>query len=355
MESQKCLKLRQALKRAITRKDRFTLEAKAAVESKRGYRYINDLKIKLSADLLVEKKVIWPYERTLPLRELKRQYNQLVDVFIDVGLIQDLGSGEIGRIGFGNQKLPFPELGTIIKTLREQVPRLRPKMLQGFSQLLIFPDSYAEMVEQKLEQALRIFYNHDPVQNQIKYSKMIDQKQTIKRSTRIYPRQDLSKVTFVGSFGGSFDRLKVKKKLQLLTPGWRVVLAEETLALPKNDTEKTLNHRRQLEKGKTPDHYQSLLHNDQAYRLEEGLSFTDWLTWVMLEASKGIDVLADPNQVFILLKNRGERQDTIATVSWIKSIAGVRSEYGIDINQCPDNRANFRGGAKTVVPIYKYE
>jgi hypothetical protein len=262
------------------------------------------------------------FSEHLTYQDLQEQYETQEEVLTKNHLLAER-DGEKGIIGADNQFYRLPSLETVIQFLTERSEILRPKIEQGFTQLLLVP--FSKKIDELIDTYKAALLSHaaegklfatkedptDPNEDLVPLD--------LDRSNPVYvwdeysgsdvgeePKLVYLPSSFTAEHGGKTKQELIATSVETLCPGWSVLLVENLPNLPRAGLEldnpvspKTIAERVQLSAGlknansqiSSPSDYLALISKEPSYTHETGFTPEDWLIYALQYLEKNNQVV----------------------------------------------------------------
>ena len=286
----KCEKIKQEYENLKTLKQEFNLEMEKAVEiGELGKAKELKARLEQQRDALAEK--LWLFEN-LPQKELKKQYEEQISAYRQLGLLERLTNGKEGIKDEYGEEHALPSFAEISNMMRENKEFLRKKTEQGFIRLQLTPfalpidrlkERYGELIRQKHKEGNLKGENNDPLD--------LDQNQPVYmnenfKSLLYFPEWETKGNKAVAK-GGITKKEAIKQ-----TGGWRIILDEDLSIVPVKGQGKTIKDRKQIEGGMLASEQFQLIKKQK----EEGYTPEDWFAFAIIRLSKENKVIDDDRE-----------------------------------------------------------
>jgi len=244
-------------------------------------------------------------ERVNPLKiegieDLPKQYERQKELLLQSGLIETIGTNDLGIKAIDGKEYPFPNRQELGKLIRENKELFQQKAEQGFKRMLIVPrglplskliETYKQTLLAK-HQAGQLFQTTNGTPEPINlnmeepvwvWDKLID---ADINGTLVYEPKE---------YKPEPENHQGKTKQQILEEngGFEVLLIEDNLTLPREGTNETINGRKRLEAHQSPEQYLKTLKTESQYLGEQGLIPEAWLTLALQRLQETDTVLDD--------------------------------------------------------------
>jgi len=240
---------------------------------------------------------------------LPRSYREQAQTLNRTGLLEILPeTGEMGVLGIDGKEYPIPTPETIEAEIKKNQEKYETKINQGFTQILLVP--FASPLDRLIDTlGQRILSHHregkllatkiNPNEPDTKLEVDTNQPVWVWDTWR---NSDVSGqcAYYPQSFDPSHHQGRTKQEIlntqtqnQSPFPGWRVLLVEPNMNIPREGKGKTIGGRPQLEANKTPAEYLKLLQTHPQYAQEQGTTLEDWLTLFITHLEKTNEVIDD--------------------------------------------------------------
>ncbi len=273
-----CEQLRRDYDELKTLKQEFDLAYEQALETgdlarAKGLR----VEIERKRDALKEKLCFFEY-----FPDLKQQYEQQKQTLTEVSILETLSTGEMGIKGIDGKEYAFPSYQDITERMKEKKEILETKINQGFKKLLIVP--FAMPISVLIERYKQVLFETNKKQGGIKGTdgkkldlnekNPIDVWDDLTQCDNLHTPEDKQIEYSVQNYDGKTKEArggKYKKELLQEDPtnAWQLLLLEDMPDLPAKGKGQTINNRKQIEAGKSPEEYLKLMQTGQ-YQDEQG-------------------------------------------------------------------------------------
>ncbi len=236
--------------------------------------------------------------------ELIDQYNELTRALSDTGVLEDLPSGERGIIGLDGLEYPIPTISNILEQIDKQIEILGPKMEQGFRKLLLVPfgmklASLRNKYESAISKHARSGKLFAPSRNRRKGEPInLNPYHPVVASELFHDTDEAGTLLYYPDGNPTSLISNGHTKMELLKDfgiGWKILLVEDLLQLPKAGLGEIISGRLQLESGNSPVQYLKMLKTNPKYANEVGMTPEDWYTYALMYLEETDQIIDDPN------------------------------------------------------------
>jgi len=302
-------------------------------------------------------KTVSPLERELRLKE---QYEGQKKILEESGILQKLSTGELGITDEEGNEYSFPSYEEVRKRVRENKQVLQEKKKYGFTKLLITP--FAVPMKDLVDKAGQVIVR---ASDEGKLFAPRDE-QNGSAGTRELLQLNKEKPFFLPSFNpkglffyepqltydsisGEFQETftgKTKEKVVEEGHAWQLSFIQDSPNLRSvlNDYE----GRKRILTGHTPFDYLKLFQSDPDYANEIGLSYEDWIMYLISHLEETGEVIDDDESGVISI-NLGtvfrDSEDYVSVSSWYRDFKSAFSSIG------PINNKLGHFGVRTRVRI----
>lgn len=290
--------LRREYQDLVERKQEFDSEYQKAVETG-DLTKAKELQAELERKRNVLQEKLWPFEK-LPQKELKEQYESQKEILARAGVLEKLSSGDLGIKAIDNQEYVFPEYQEITKRIKENREMLKPKIEQGFSQLLIVPfglklDDLIEKYKQvilKHHQEGKLFATKENPQDPDELLEL-DQTQPVWVRDKYQNADTNGELVYFPQEFSQNHQGKTKQEILKEQGGYNVLLLEDLPNIPRRGQGKETKGRKQLEAGLTPNKYLETLQTDPNHQNETGMTPEEQITYAIKHLEQTNQVIDD--------------------------------------------------------------
>jgi hypothetical protein len=222
---------------------------------------------------------------------LESEYRQSLVALNRVGIVSILPESEkLGVIGVDGKEYPAPTWAEVQEVVESNLELIEQKQAQGFTKLQLTPLAVpisilidrAEKAILKHSQDGKIFQTKiDP--NSAEVVARVDTDEPVWAWDTVREAIKTDDIVYFPSQFGSDHKGKSKDQITkdqriCSVPGWSIGLIEDTNALPRQGSGKTVGGRKQLENNQPPHDYLKNLQTPPQYQGESGWTYEDFLT-----------------------------------------------------------------------------
>src|SRR3989344_6570550 len=220
-------------------------------------------------------------ESSLERLKIKEQWETQVRTLDKLGILEIFPeSKDLGIRGVDGKEYPVPNAEAIEARLAANQELVARKMEQGFTKMLIVPFGYPlDKLVDKYRKAILRHHKEGKLLATKESPSDPDEPLDLNEGEPVYTWSEYQDADRNGklvynpqSFGRSHGGKTKAEMLQDPKNAWAVVLLEDMPNIPRAGRGKTVEGRKQVEAGKSPEEYLELLRKEKAYKGEEGLT-----------------------------------------------------------------------------------
>lgn len=220
-------------------------------------------------------------ESSLERLRIKEQWEAQVRTLDKLGILEIFPeSKDLGIRGVDGKEYPVPTAEAIEARLAANQELVARKMEQGFTKMLIVPFGYPlDKLVDKYRKAILRHHKEGKLLATKEGPSDPDEPLELNEGEPVYAWSEYQDADRNGkliynpqSFKGSHGGKTKAEILQIPESAWQIVLLEDMPNIPRAGRGKTIEGRKQVEAGKSPEEYLELLRKEKAYKGEEGLT-----------------------------------------------------------------------------------
>lgn len=289
-----------------------------------------------------EEKIASEFENLT--NNLKEQYNTQKEIFERAGILEKLQDGILGIKAIDGKEYPFPKQEDLLKGVEEQSEIIKKKFKEGFTQLLIVP--FGMKLEDLIEKQKNILMNHYQKKKLLSVNGIplqLDEKDPFWYRERYHKADETGNIVYFPKEFSQLHKAQTKKEiLDVTKQGFKSCLIEDLPNIPLPGKGKTINGRKQLEVGETPNKYLKKIRNDQSYKNELGFTPEMQITYSLLRLEKTNQVIDDSSVSYHIGAFFPDR---------IVPLMGWNQNQGYTLGRCHYDVNMSNRGARTFVEI----
>ena len=258
-------------------------------------------KLKQEKDVLSEKNVFIRHLAETEAKPLREQYETQKDIYIKVGLLEKLSSGEWGIKAISGQQYVFPTYQEVVAKMNAKTEIMEQKMKQGFVRLQITP--FGMKLDDLIAKYKQVILKHHQEGKLFATKKQasdpdeplkLDENEPVWTWDK-YNNADVDETLVYDPKKFTTDNHQGKTKTEILAQrgGFNIILGEDLPNIPRENQGKTIGGRPQIETNQSPDDYLDTLKTNSVYQHESGTTPEEQIIYAILHLEQTNQVIDD--------------------------------------------------------------